>query len=62
MLGLQFPLDVHTEAEQYAVIICEQFRPRYRMDLFIVLSLRIADEVIVITSIWEMYGSCLFGS
>ena len=50
---------MHTEPKQYAVIICEQFRRRYSMDFFLVLFRRIADEITVVTSVWEVYSNCL---
>ena len=52
-------MDVHTESEQYAVIIGEQFRRRYRMDYFVVLFRRIANKVTVVTPTWQMYSNCL---
>ena len=52
-------MDVHTESEQHAVIIGEQFCRRYRMDYFVVLFRRIAKKVTVVTSIWQMYRNCL---
>ena len=52
-------MDVHTESEQYAVIVGEQFRRRYRMDYFVELFRRIANKVTVVTSIRQMYSNCL---
>jgi hypothetical protein len=57
--GLQLPLDVHTKAEQYSVIIRQQFRPRRTMDPVVVPFSGIADKVTVIRSVWKMYSSCL---
>jgi hypothetical protein len=57
--GLQLPLDVHTKAEQYPVIIRQQFRPPCTMDPVVVPFPGIADEVTVIRSVWKMYSSCL---
>jgi len=59
LLGLQLPLDVHTESKQYAVIICEQFRRTYSVDSIVVLFRRIADQVTAVASIWEVQSSCL---
>jgi hypothetical protein len=50
---------VHTESEQYAVIVCEQSVELCSLVSFVVLFHWTANEVTIVASIWEMHSKGL---